>query len=313
MTKKRVKIPNETEGLLIYKSNLSCCVCSKKGDHIHHLDGNSNNNNIDNLALLCFEHHNLATIKNSLSKTLKKEAIIKYREHHYKVIENKRQNLIGILDNPITDLTDEKLLTISKNAIIILELENIKKEYFNSEWEKRPEILDQLMKYTNHINNRLSYEILDFLSLAANQTRFGLTEDVALGIHNYTIYFCPKLYNKTDRDQAIELVRECVHIGHNIAYDAFIHLKKLSIAMYGLLIIKFVYLKSKEMKLDELSNVVIQAYEDLTGTLLRKERTDLGDALELLKIFHEDIKVWKLAFPGLPKHLMTIIENERKK
>jgi len=89
---------------------------SKKGDHIHHLDGNPSNNNIDNLALLCFEHHNMASVTGNLSKKLSRLTILNYREHHYKVIELARQRQLGIFDKPVETLTEEKILVIAKNA-----------------------------------------------------------------------------------------------------------------------------------------------------------------------------------------------------
>ncbi|MCC6186112.1 MAG: HNH endonuclease, partial [Chitinophagaceae bacterium] len=87
---KRKKIPDAIAASVMFKSDLKCCICSNKGDHIHHLDGNRNNNSIENLALLCFSHHDSASIKNSLSRKLSKDVIIKYRTLHYSVIEIER-------------------------------------------------------------------------------------------------------------------------------------------------------------------------------------------------------------------------------
>ena len=99
--KKRVKIPPATEAEVMFKSDLQCCICQQKGDHIHHLDSDPSNNNIDNLALLCFKHHDEATITGSLSKKLSRQTILNYREHHYKVIEFARQRQLGTFDSPV--------------------------------------------------------------------------------------------------------------------------------------------------------------------------------------------------------------------
>lgn len=310
--KKRTKIPGATEGQLLYKTDYKCCVCNKRGDHIHHLDDNPDNNNIDNLAFLCFQHHNEATIKNSLSKTLRKESIIKYRKHHYKVIENKRKRELGSLNKPINKLTEEKLMSVTKTALIIIELENVKAKYFSADWDKRSEIIGELDKYVNHTNNRLAYDILDFLSIAASQARGGMTESVASNILGQILNFCPSFHSKENRKQAIELAKQCINIGDNIAYDSFIHLRKITIAMYGLTIIKFIYRQAKENNIPELKKEVERAYNELKSTLQRPERKDLGDAQKMLKIFHDDLEVWNLAFPMLSKHLMTRLDNERK-
>ena len=56
MAKQRVKIPKATEDDLMLKSKGNC-YCGKRGDQIHHIDGDPSNNNFDNLVLLCFDHH----------------------------------------------------------------------------------------------------------------------------------------------------------------------------------------------------------------------------------------------------------------
>ena len=311
-TKKRIKISNATEGKLLYQTDYKCCVCNERGDQIHHLDGNPSNNNLDNLAFLCFKDHDLASLTGTLRKKLTKEAIINYRTHHYQVIENRRQKEVGSLDKPISQLTDEKLLTVTKNALIILELENIKSKYFSAEWDKRADILNELDKYVNHKNNRLSYDILDFLSLAVSQARGCMTENIASSIFEHILSFSPSFYDKKERKQAIELAKQCIHIGDNIAYDSFIYLRKIDIAMYGLTIMKFIYREAKRNKITELQKEVENSYEELKSTLQRPERNDLEDAKELLKIFYDDLEVWDLAFPVLSNHLMKRLEKERK-
>lgn len=94
--KRKVKIPEETEAMVMFSSNRECCICNKKGDHIHHLDGNNSNNKIENLALLCFDHHHEATVTGGLSKKLSKKTILKYRDHHYALIDKKRR--VGITE-----------------------------------------------------------------------------------------------------------------------------------------------------------------------------------------------------------------------
>lgn len=311
-TKKRTKIPPETDGLLLYMTDYRCCVCNKRGDHIHHLDGNPGNNNLDNLAFLCFDDHDLASLKGTLRKKLSKEAIINYRNHHYHVIENRRKNELGAFDKPISKLTEEKLLTVTKNALIILELENIKTKFFPSDWHQRAAIIKDLNKYANHKNNRLSYDIFEFLSLAASQTRNGMPENVASNILGCILSFCPSFYVKQERKQVIELAKQCIHIGENIAYDSFVHLKKIDVAMYGLTIIKFIYREAKRNEIIELKNEVEKSYEELKSTLKRPERNDLEEAQETLKIFYDDLKNWDLALPILSTHLIKRLDKERK-
>jgi hypothetical protein len=310
--KKKVNVPALIAGQLIYKSDSRCCICQKKGDHIHHLDGVPSNNNLDNLAFLCFHHHDLASIKGGLSRKLAKETIIEYRKHHYEVIENRRKRELNALDNPITRMTEEKLLTITKTALIILELENVKSKYFSAEWIEKSRVLDELDKYVNHTNNRIAYDILDFLSLVATHTRSGMPESLASSLLRHIQSFCPSLRDVKERKQSIDLAKMCIHIGDNIAYDSFIHLRKITIAMYGLTIIKLIYRKAKEYDIPVLKKEVEQSYKDLKSNLQRPERNDLNDAQEMLKIFHDDLENGDLSFPMLSESLMNRLENERR-
>lgn len=311
--KKRPKIPSMTEAEVMFKSNLQCCICQKKGDHIHHLDSIPSNNNINNLALLCFNHHDLATIKGSLSKKLSRQTILNYREHHYILIEYSRQRQLGKFNRPVSEMTEEKYLIIAKNAIIIVEIEKIKEQYFSANWDKRPEILGQLSKFTNHSNHRLALDIFEFLSLIAGQTRSGLTYSLCTSVFGKVLEFFPSFYEEEKRPQAIELAKNCIRMGDNIAYDSFIHLRNISIAMWGLTIIKFIYRSAKEYNLTELMENVNQTYEELESTLKRPEREDLGDAQEIVKLFKADLEEWDLAFPILTPHLMKRLEIDNKK
>ena len=91
---KRKKVPPATETEVLTKSRRRCCVCFglcgddaiKKGQ-IAHLDGNPDNNHIDNLAWLCFDHHDEHDGKTSQSKNFTIHEIKVYREdlhQHYR-------------------------------------------------------------------------------------------------------------------------------------------------------------------------------------------------------------------------------------
>ena len=121
--KTRKNISQNTSADVIFKSHNSCCVCQngKKGDHIHHIDGDPSNNDFNNLAYLCFDHHNQATITNSLSKKLSPRAITQFRDDWYRQVEEKKEKYIEGLNSNLNHLTEEDLLTASLNAQILLE------------------------------------------------------------------------------------------------------------------------------------------------------------------------------------------------
>jgi hypothetical protein len=309
---KRKKIDEETEAEVMFKSNRECCVCDKRGDHIHHIDGDHSHSSFDNLALLCFDCHDQATIKGSLKKKLSPKTIIKYRNHKYQVIATKRENSLKVFNSPIKDLTTEDLLTTTKNAVIIVEIEKIREKYFAANWDKRSDIICKLDKFSKHTNFRIAYDIYDFISIAAGQTRVGMSSDVASAIFSLTLDFFPNSDDESQNEKIIELSNQCINIAFDIVYDTTIHVKNYGITMYGLSILKYIYLKGKQQKIQVLIDNVNSIYNELERTLQRPERNDLANALELMKYFRADLEVATLAFPPLPDHLMKLIYSDKK-
>jgi hypothetical protein len=77
----------------------------KKGQ-IAHLDGNRDNNGFENLAFLCFEHHDEFDSSTSQSKGLQKAEVEKYREELYYHFGNwsahlRRDELLSFLASQI--------------------------------------------------------------------------------------------------------------------------------------------------------------------------------------------------------------------
>lgn len=87
---KRPKIPKKTETEVLKRSRRRCCICfgldgddaTKKGQ-IAHLDGDPSNNDIGNLAWLCFNHHEEYDSKTSQSKKLTRHEVETYRQDLY--------------------------------------------------------------------------------------------------------------------------------------------------------------------------------------------------------------------------------------
>lgn len=83
----RKTAPNATQAEVLVESRRRCCLCfglhrdkSIKKGQIAHLDGNHNNNRIDNLVFMCFEHHDDYDSITSQSKGLVKIEVERYRE-----------------------------------------------------------------------------------------------------------------------------------------------------------------------------------------------------------------------------------------
>jgi predicted transcriptional regulator len=82
------KRPNQvTETEVLTRSRRRCCICfglsrdvEIKAGQIAHLDGNNSNNEADNLAFLCFEHHDQYDSTTSQSKNFTIREVKRYKE-----------------------------------------------------------------------------------------------------------------------------------------------------------------------------------------------------------------------------------------
>ena len=90
--KKRIPITDNIAAEVLFISDRTCCVCNMIGKEIqiHHIDENPSNNSVDNLAVLCFEHHNDTMIKGGFGRKLNSAQIIKYRNDWVERVKNRR-------------------------------------------------------------------------------------------------------------------------------------------------------------------------------------------------------------------------------
>jgi hypothetical protein len=112
----RKKIPQSTETEIFVLSRRRCCVCyvlnndeTEKRGQIAHLDGDHANPEINNLAFLCFDHHDQLDSQTSQSKGLTAHEVKRYRQILYdhfatwsKIVS--REHLLNFLAYRISDL-----------------------------------------------------------------------------------------------------------------------------------------------------------------------------------------------------------------
>jgi hypothetical protein len=90
----RKPIPTETQKNILTKSRRRCCLCFwlegkdevQKGQ-IAHLDGNNENADEDNLAFLCFDHHDEYDGTTRLAKGLREDEVRHWRDELYREME----------------------------------------------------------------------------------------------------------------------------------------------------------------------------------------------------------------------------------
>lgn len=91
---KRKKVPPSVEAEVLIESRRRCCLCfflrgdpDEKNGQIAHLDHDSSNNEKENLAYLCLEHHDAYDSKSSQSKGLTIQEVKHARQELYSSIK----------------------------------------------------------------------------------------------------------------------------------------------------------------------------------------------------------------------------------
>lgn len=258
MTRKKIPVAIETE--VLFLSDMKCCVDKNKGDHLHHIDGNNSNNNFDNLALLCFNCHNLASITNNLTRKLTPSVIKKYRALHYTAIKIQRENsLKKISGKTLKKFTQEDIIEASITSIILIEITKIQDEYSKDVRMDRNEILKKILIFKNQSNPRILISILDFLNRVVSETRSGLPSNMISTAENIIAsYFC-ELNSKTTKQQFFELGKSAIEVGETIAYDTSIHSLNFKSMSIGYSIIDFINHLAKVKKIKQLEDSVNDA------------------------------------------------------
>jgi len=80
--KQRIEIPKELRVEVLFASDRTCCVCRVKGKptQIHHIDDNPAHNVFENLAVLCFDCHNLTQVRGGFHNKLDAGQVRRYRD-----------------------------------------------------------------------------------------------------------------------------------------------------------------------------------------------------------------------------------------
>jgi hypothetical protein len=81
MKKKRIKIPDKVTAEILFLCRNTCCICGSQFIplHIHHIDENPSNNEIDNLIPLCLNCHANVHSKSNMGISYSKLLLEKYR------------------------------------------------------------------------------------------------------------------------------------------------------------------------------------------------------------------------------------------
>lgn len=89
----RRPIPSDVQAAVLVQSRRRCCICfgldrntSLKSGQIAHVDGNPANPSVDNLAFLCFDHHDKLDSTTRQSKNFTVAEVKAYRAELYQAL-----------------------------------------------------------------------------------------------------------------------------------------------------------------------------------------------------------------------------------
>ena len=74
----RKKIPKKIVDEVLCKAKHKCSICANDAVIIHHIDNDPSNNTIENLIVLCPNHHSLVHSKSKLTKQFSLKELKKY-------------------------------------------------------------------------------------------------------------------------------------------------------------------------------------------------------------------------------------------
>lgn len=92
MTKTRTPIPENVSAEVMFRHDRTCCVCGERGlaVQIHHIDENPGNHAIDNLAVLCLQHHEETQVRGGFAKKLKAADVVRHRDDWVRRVSDRR-------------------------------------------------------------------------------------------------------------------------------------------------------------------------------------------------------------------------------
>jgi hypothetical protein len=114
MAKPRTPIPEDISAEVMFQHDWTCCVCRNRGlsVQIHHIDEDSTNHAIQNLAVLCLEDHDQTQTKGGFAKRLKAADVIRHRDDWVQRVNLRRDKAEEILLRKMAGLESRQRLQI---------------------------------------------------------------------------------------------------------------------------------------------------------------------------------------------------------
>ncbi len=247
----------QTADIVVYEADNTCCICrrSGKGIQIHHLDGDTSNDAVANLAVLCLEHHDKASSRSTMSRRLSPVVIARYRDEWYGMVRAKRESA---LVRPTSGVESHEALMEA------LACHEVRKYTFGltDDWDVVSDRISEISPFAASwsYGNALRAEVLDAMYEVACETRWGMPASVASEVSHLASNALPivSLVHPTQvppDDERKALLQSAVSIGFAIAYDGIKYLANLAVTAAGVrllgIVLRYSHLNGLEETKDE--------------------------------------------------------------
>lgn len=294
----------------MHLANYKCCICRKRADHIHHLNGKSSDTYLENLVPLCLLHHADASEKNPMRRAYKPGSLKLTRDDHYARIAKWRES---ILPKANSRLQGQAALGSTQpviTAMALLEVERIEYDYLYGRRAEREKVLERLRPFSKYNDTHIGRAVLEFVQSATHHTRNGLSDDDCASLVHLAIHFYPR-----EREKGAKALQERIGVlaisaASAMVYDAALHLKRLHPALHGLTLLKFIHQQAVRYKSKTLAVAVAQALSTLLVQVSTPDNKDQRLFSALLKEFQKNMDDGDLSFPGFSKEIMVALRAE---
>jgi len=306
----KTRITTGRADAVLFEADKTCCICKdySKPVQIHHIDSNPNNNVVDNLVVLCLDHHHEATVGSGIGKGLSPGLIRKYRKDWLEKVRARRENALTNL------AVDEEMHEALLEALACHEIRKIRSCLNETEWNKRILLLKELFPYTTFsYGYRVRAEILYTLNVLSGRTRIGMPGKVASMIENLAFSAMPIISLvlrsiKPISDDEKRLLESGIELGFSISYDGIKYLRKLKIVAAGARIL-FVILRYA--KLNDIQDIKDEVIEEFSRLIDLGTEKNFEDAVRWLQFERDDaLALDGDPLPSLPQDIAKKLSDE---
>jgi hypothetical protein len=298
-TKLRTSVPRVVSDRVLFASDQRCCVCLRRGDHIHHLDGKPSKHSFENLVLLCIEHHDEVTTRGSgLRRRLTPGTLRLYRRHHYARVRASR-SIPGRVKN--RDGIDVFALTL--DALTVRDIRQIRSGIARASEGALGEILQKLSSLVDSAGYNGRMEILeasrDVIDRLKRVKRPGRLAD---GIRSQVEAVVPvRGIRSRFRGRVPKPERELLNAGEAVAfemaYEGALYTRNLAVTNAGG---ELLWKILRYARINGLRTLVERTVDDFeTAQAAARRAADLR-AVELLLLYQEHGLKGDWHYPPLP-------------